>query len=164
MNPIHIDATVIAMVLSFLLLVWLIGKFAWKPLMKVMEDRRIFIEARLANAEKERQQAEQIKQEYKEEMQKARLEAQELIDRATKLAEAQASEIQALARQEAEKIKSTALAEISRERDKAVADVKAQVADLSVAVAEKIIRQKLDGQAQNQLIDQFIDEVGKMPC
>ena len=163
-NPISIDFTVVAMILSFLLLVWLISKYAWKPLMKMMEDRRNFIETSLANAEKERQQAELIRQEYKEEMLKARQEAQEVISRATKVAEDQAAEIQAQARHEAEKLKTDALAQIAQERDKAVAEVKAQVADLSIAVAEKIIRQKLDVKGQEQLINEFVQEVGKLPC
>ncbi len=163
-NPISIDFTVVAMILSFLLLVWLISKYAWKPLMKMMEDRRNFIETSLANAEKERQQAELIRQEYKEEMLKARQEAQEVISRATKVAEDQAAEIQAQARHEAEKLKTDALDQIAQERDKAVAEVKAQVADLSIAVAEKIIRQKLDVKGQEQLINEFVQEVGKLPC
>lgn len=163
-SPLHFDFTIVAFALSFLLLVWVLSKFAWKPLMKIMEDRRNFIETSLENAKQEREQAELIKKEYQEEMQKARQEAQELINRATKLAEEQAAEIQAIARQEAEKVKASALADIARERDRAVAEVKSQVAGLSVAVAEKIIRQKLDAKGQDQLIEEFIQEVGNLPC
>lgn len=164
MGPISIDYTPFAMVISFLLLVWLISKFAWNPLIKMMENRRNFIETSLANAEKERQQAELIRQQYKAEMLKARQEAQDVIGRATKVAEDRAAEIQAQAMQEAEKLKTDALAEITRERDKAVAEVKAQVADLSVAVAEKIIRRELDVKGQKQLIEEFVQEVGDLPC
>lgn len=163
-NPIQIDYTIVAQVLSFLLLVWLLSKVAWNPLMKMMEERRNYIESSIAQAEKERQQAEQIKREYQEEMRKARQEAQEVIAKATKVSEERAAEIMAAAREEAEKIKKAALVDIERERDRAVADVKAQVADLSISVAEKIIRQKLDMNGQEQLIEQFIQEVGEMPC
>lgn len=161
-NPISFDYTVIAMILSFLLLVWLLAKFAWGPLMKMMETRRTNVENMLSQAEQDRQQAEQIKREYQEEMRKARQEAQEVIANATKLSETRAAEILAAASEEADKVKKSALVDIERERDKAVADVKAQVADLSVLVAEKIIRQKLDMAGQGQLIEQFIQEVGEM--
>lgn len=162
-NPIEINNyTLVVQLLSFLALVWIVSKFAWKPLINVMEQRRQGIEDTLAQAARERQQAEEIKREYQEEMRKARQEAQELIAKATKLGEERAAEILAAAREEAEKMKVSALADIQRERDRAIADVKAQVADLSVAVAEKLIRQKLDFSGQEQLIEQFIQEVGEM--
>jgi F-type H+-transporting ATPase subunit b len=161
-NPIQFDYTVVATVLSFLLLVYFLSKMAWKPLMKMMEERRTNIESMLASAENERQQAEKIKREYQEEMRKARQEAQEVIAKATKVSEVRSTEILAAAQEESEKIKKSALVDIERERDRAIAEVKAQVADLSVLVAEKIIRQKLDMKGQGQLIQQFIQEVGEM--
>ncbi len=164
MNPIAIDYTLVAQVLAFLLLVWLLSKYAWQPLMNMMEQRRASIESSLAQAAEERQQAEKIKKEYQEEMRQARHEAQEVIARATKVSEERAVEILALAREEAEKVKKSALVDIERERDRAILEVKAQVADLSVAVAEKIIRQKLDLPNQEKLIEQFIQELGEMPC
>ena len=161
-NPIAIDYTVVATILSFLLLVWLLSAKVWGPLMKMMEARRTNIESMLSQAENERQQAEKIKREYQEEMRKARQEAQDVIAKATKVSEVRANEILAASREESEKIKKSALVEIELERDKAVAEVRAQVADLSVLVAEKIIRQKLDMKGQGQLIEQFIQEVGEM--
>jgi len=161
-NPIQFDYTIVATVISFLLLVWLLSAKAWGPLMKMMEERRSHIEAMLAQAENERQQAQKIKLEYQEEMRKARQDAQEVIAKATKVSEALANEILAASHEESEKIKKSALVDIERERDRAIAQVKSQVADLSVLVAEKIIRQKLDMKGQGQLIDQFIQEVGEM--
>lgn len=163
-NPIALDYTYYAMIISFLVLVYLLAKFAWKPLMAMMEKRRVFIEENLANAENERKEAERIRQQYQEDMQKARQEAQGMIEKATQDSEERAAEILALARKETEKMKEAALAEISRERDKAISDVKAQVVELSVAVAEKIIQQKLDMSGQELLIEQFIQEVGDRPC
>lgn len=161
-NPIHFDYTLPTTIISFLLLVWILSKFVWGPLMKMMEERRSNIESMISQAENERQQAEQIKREYQEEMRKARQEAQEVIAKATKVSEARAAEILAASHVESEKIKKSALADIERERDRAIADVKAEVAELSVLVAEKIIRQKLDMKGQGDLIEQFIQEVGEM--
>ncbi len=164
MNPIHIDATFITQLLSFLLLVYILRRFAWNPLINMMEKRRQQIEDDITQAKEERLQAEQIKREYQEEMRKARQEAQEVIAKATKISEQQAEEILAGAREEAEKIKKTALADIERERDLAIAQVQAQVATLSVAVAEKVIRKNLDMTGQEEIIEQFIQEVGELPC
>ncbi|MFA6807444.1 MAG: F0F1 ATP synthase subunit B [Eubacteriales bacterium] len=163
-NPIAIDYTLPAQLISFLVLVWILKKYAWGPLINMMEKRRQFIEDNLANAEQERKEAEKIRKEYQEEMRQARQEAQVLIDKAIKLSEERSVEILAQARQEAEKTKKSALSDIERERDKAIIEVKAEVAEMSIAIAEKIIQQKLDFKGQEALIDQFIQEVGDRPC
>ena len=163
-NPISFDYTYFFQILSFLILVWVLAKFAWKPLMNIMEKRRQTIEDNLAHAEKERKEAERLRQEYQAEMQKSRQEAQKIIENATKSSEARAAEILAEARRETERMKQAALAEIERERDQAIAEVRSQVVDMSIAVAEKIIQQKLDLSGQEALVDQFIQEVGNRPC
>jgi F-type H+-transporting ATPase subunit b len=163
-NPISFDLTYPVQIISFLILVWIIKRFAWKPLMNMMEKRRQLIADSLATAEKERAEAEQIRQQYQEEMLKARQEAQAIIEKATKSSEELAAEILSEARRENERMKQAALADIERERARAVAEVRAQVIDMSIAVAEKIIQKKLDLQGQEALIDQFIEEVGDRPC
>ncbi|MDR1320051.1 MAG: F0F1 ATP synthase subunit B [Gracilibacteraceae bacterium] len=165
MNPIAFDLTLPAQIISFLLLVWILAKFAWKPLMAMMEKRRLFIQENLAQAEAERKEAERIQREYKEEMRQARQEAQGIIEQAAKTGEQRAAEIVEEARRETEKLKASALADIEREREKAVSDVKAQVAGLSITVAEKLLRAKLDLSDQADLVDQFIQEIGdSRPC
>lgn len=163
-NPIALDYTYFAQIISFLILVWILKRFAWKPLLEMMEKRRQAIQDNLSHAEQERKTAERIKLEYQEEMRQARNEAQLIIERAAKASEERAAEIIKEARKETEKMKESALAEIGRERDKAISEVKAQVAEMSIAVAEKIIQQKLDLTGQEALIDQFIQEVGDRPC
>jgi F-type H+-transporting ATPase subunit b len=165
LNPIAFDLTLPAQIISFLLLVWILAKFAWKPLMAMMEKRRLFIQENLAQAEAERKEAERIQREYKEEMRQARQEAQGIIEQAAKTGEQRAAEIVEEARRETEKLKASALADIEREREKAVSDVKAQVAGLSITVAEKLLRAKLDLSDQADLVDQFIQEIGdSRPC
>ncbi|MDR0433439.1 MAG: F0F1 ATP synthase subunit B [Gracilibacteraceae bacterium] len=165
MNPVAIDLTLPAQIISFLILVWILAKFAWKPLMGMMEKRRLFIKENLAQAEAERQEAERIRREYQEEMAKARQEARSLIEQAAQTSEKRGAEIVEAARRETEKLKESALAEIEREREKAVSEVKAQVAELSIAVAEKLLRARLDLSGQAELVEQFIQEIGDgRPC
>lgn len=163
-NPIALDYTYWAQIASFLILVWILKRFAWKPLMNMMEKRRQFIEDNLAHAEQERKEAEKIRLEYQAEMLKARQEAQAIIEKATKSSEERAAQILVEARQETEKMKKAAIVDIGLERDRAIADVRDQVVDMSIAVAEKIIQQKLDMKGQEALIEQFIQEVGDRPC
>jgi F-type H+-transporting ATPase subunit b len=163
-NPIAFDLTWPAQIISFLILVWILAKFAWKPLMGMMEKRRLFIEENLTHAEQERKEAEKIRIEYQEEMRNARQEAQTIIEQATKASEQRAAEIVNDARKETEKLKTSALAEIEREREKAVAEVKGQVAELSIAVAERLLQSKLELSGQAELIDRFSQEVGDRPC
>lgn len=163
-NPISFDYTYPVQILSFLVLVLILAKYAWKPLMGMMEKRRQLVEDNLAFAESERQEAEKIRRENQAEMLKVRQEAQAVIEKATKNSEERAAEIIDKARMETEKMKQTALQDIVRERDKAIAEVRAQVIDMSVAVAGKIIQRKLDIEGQEMLIDQFIQEVGDKPC
>lgn len=163
-NPISLDLTYLVQIISFLILFLILKKFAWKPLMNMMEKRRQFIEDNLAHAEQERQEAERIRQEYQQEMRQARQEAQAIMERAAKTSEERAAQILAEARLDTEKMKRSALADIEREREKAIADVRAQVVDLSIAVAEKILQQKLDMQGHETMINKFIQEVGDRPC
>jgi F-type H+-transporting ATPase subunit b len=165
LNPIAFDLTLPAQIVSFLILVWVLAKFAWKPLMGMMEKRRLFIKDNLEQAEAERREAERIRQEYQEEMRNARQEAQGIMEQAAKNSEQRAAEILAEARRETEKLKTAALADIERERERAVTEVKAQVAELSIAVAEKLLRARLELSGQAELVEQFIQEVGESrPC
>lgn len=159
-NPISFDYTLIVELVSFLILVWILKRFAWKPLLAMMEKRRQMIADNISHAEQERKEAERIRAEYQQEMQTARQEAQLIIERATKSSELRAQEILDAARKESENFKASAMSQIEQERDKAIADVKSQVAELSIAVAEKLLQHQLDHASQSKLIDQFIQEVG----
>ena len=163
-GTLDIDYTLIVMIATFLLVYWILARFVWKPLTNMMEKRRTNIEDMLSQAENDRQEAERIRLEYQEELRRAHQEAQVLIEKATKAAEVRTDEIMEQARLDAEKTKQTAFAQIETERVRALAEIQAQVADISVAVAEKILRKNLDASAQKDMIDQFIYEVGDRPC
>lgn len=158
-NPLDFDLTLVLMIASFLVVVWIVAKFAFRPLANMMEKRRQNIEDMLTKAENDRAEAERILLEHQEQMRKSHQEAQALIEKATKAGEQRATEIMEQARDEAEKVKKAALTQIEAERAKAVAEIQAQVADISVAVAEKILRYNLDTAGQKAMIDQFIQEV-----
>ncbi|MCL6639523.1 MAG: F0F1 ATP synthase subunit B [Firmicutes bacterium] len=156
------NATLLAQIADFIILLIFLRVVAYKPLMKVLQDRSDHIENTIAAAEKERQEAEQLKAGYEAEMRRAREQAQEIIQKATKAGEEQALEIVTNAKNEAARLKEAATAEIQREKEKALAELRDQVATLSVLVAGKIINQKLTDDIQHNMIKEFIKEAGEL--
>lgn len=157
-NPVSFDLTYIVEIVSFLILAWILKKFAWKPLTNMMEKRRQNIADNISHAQKDRKEAEELKIGYQQEMQNARKEAQSIIEKANKTSGERADSILEAARQDAEKKKAAALADIDREREKAIAEAKAQVVDMSIAMANKLLRQEIDDDTQDALFEQFLVE------
>lgn len=164
MNILDIDATLVAQILSFLLLLWVLRKFAYRPLLEGLEKRSQYIEQNIKSAEQQKVEAEAMKAEYQAELKQARQEAQAIIERATKASEERGKEIINESRDEADRLKKAAVAEIELEKQKAVAELRGQVAALSVLAAGKIIEKNLDPATHNVLVDEFIKEVGDLPC
>src|SRR5690606_3225593 len=129
-----------------------------------LDERQNYIENSVAAAEEERKQAEDLRQQYLSEMQKAKDEARDIIQKATKAGEEQAREIIEAAKAESNRIKESALEDINREREKAVAELREQVATLSILVAGKVINEKITADIQRDMINEFIKEAGDLPC
>jgi len=148
--------------LAFLILLFLLKRYAWPPLMKVMKDREEHIANEIEAAEKARKEAEALLAEYKEMMRNARIESQEFIENAKKQGESQYQDIIARAREEAEKMKESARLEIQSEKEKAVRELRDQVASLSVLIASKVIEKELTEEDQEALIQEYIEKAGKV--
>lgn len=151
--------TIIYQLLMFIILLALLRKFAWQPLMNIMKQREEHIANEIDQAEKCRQEAEKLLAEQRELMKQSRQEAQALIENARKFAEEQKEQIVASARAEAERVKETAKQEIEREKEQAMAALREQVASLSVFIASKVIEKELTEQDQRKLIEAYIKDV-----
>jgi len=152
-------STVIA-ILAFALLYWLLSKYAFGPLIAVMEKRRDLIKEQMNTAESSRKQAEQQLEEQKKALQAARQEAYEIIEQARTTSAKQADDILEQAKSEASRMKEEALRDIENEKNKAVTALKAQVSAMSVMIASKIIEKQIDEKSQQELVDQYLKEVG----
>ncbi|WP_019535638.1 F0F1 ATP synthase subunit B [Paenibacillus ginsengihumi] len=152
-------STVIA-ILAFALLYWLLSKYAFGPLIAVMEKRRELIKEQMNTAESSRKQAEQQLEEQKKALQAARQEAYEIIEQARTTSAKQADDILEQAKSEASRMKEEALRDIENEKNKAVTALKAQVSAMSVMIASKIIEKQIDEKSQQELVDQYLKEVG----
>lgn len=147
---------------SFVILFGILAKFAFPPVTKMLDERAAKIRESLEKAEETRVEAERLLEEYKRQMAEARHEATQVIEQGRKVAESMKAEILAKAREEAEAERQKALEAIRAEKAAAMAELQQQVADLSVAVAGKIIGASLSRADHEALIDKFLAEVGSL--
>ncbi|MEW4220767.1 F0F1 ATP synthase subunit B [Rossellomorea marisflavi] len=151
---------IIVQLVLFLVLLWLLKKFAWGPLMGIMQERENHIAGEIDAAEKSRTEASKYLEEQRELLKEARQEALTLIESAKKQGDDQRSQIILEARQESERLKESAKREIETQKDQAMAALREQVASLSVMIASKVIEKELSVEDQEQLINDYIKEAG----
>lgn len=149
---------IIYQLIMFLILLALLKKFAWGPLMGIMKQRESHIANEINSAEESRVEAKKLLEEQRSLLKEARTEAQGLIESAKKQGDVQREEIITLARTEAERIKESAKLEIDQQKEKAVAAIREQVASLSVLIASKVIEKELSVEDQEKLINEYIQE------
>lgn len=163
-NALGLNATLVAQVFHFLVLLIFLRLVVYKPIVNILEQRQKLIADNVAAAEEERRQAEALRQQYLADIQKAKAEAQEIIQQATKSGEEQARQIIEAAKEEAARIKESAMQDIAREKERAVAELREHVATLAILVAGKVVSAKITEDIQRSMIDEFIKEAGDLPC
>ena len=153
---------VVTQILGFLILLWGLRKFAWGPVMGMLEARRQKIAGEFDLAATKQSEAEQLKGRYEQELRGIEAQARQRILDAVAEGQKVAAEIKAQAQREAVERGVRAEDEIAREREKAKEVLKEQMIHLAMRSAEKILRQKLDDASQRKLVGEFIDEVAAL--
>jgi F-type H+-transporting ATPase subunit b len=151
---------VLTQILGFIILVWILGRFAWGPIVAGLEARRQKIAGEFAEAEKRQLEADQLKAKLDAELRGIEALRRQGIQEGIAEGQRVAAEIKAHANTEAQARLHRAEDEMAREREKAKELLKEQVVSLSIRTAEKILQSKLDDPAQRKLAGAFIDEVG----
>lgn len=151
--------TAITTVIVFALLVVLLGKSAWGPIIKGLESRENKIRKDIEEAERARQAAEATLRDYNAKLAQVQSEVQATLAQASQQAERLAANIKAQAQKEAEDTKNRAVKDIEAARDQAVADVHAHAADLATTVASKILRRNLNPQDQQDLVNESLQQL-----
>lgn len=146
-------------IITFLLLFYVLAKFAWKPLLGMLEERENLIKTSLNNAETARKELEKINLESEAIITKARTDAQSILSDGKAAAEKIKDDTVAKAKEEANKIKEEAKLQIKAEKDKAISDIKKEVVDLSISVAEKLINKHISEQDNSSLIEESLKEI-----
>jgi F-type H+-transporting ATPase subunit b len=144
---------------AFFVLLGLMWKFVFPKLGTALDERAALIQGRIEEAEATRQQADQLRSQYEEQLADARNQANEIVEDARQQAERQRADILARAEEEARQAVVRARDEVNAERGRLIQDLRGQVATLSVELASKIVQRELDPAQHRALVDQYINEL-----
>jgi len=146
--------------LIFIALIFLLRKFAWKPILDAINEREDGIKSALESAEKARQEMASLQSNNEETLKKARAERDTLLKEAREIKQKLIDEAKNEANEEAKKIIVQAQETIVSEKNAAIVDLKKQVANLSVDIAEKVLEEKLsDDKDQMKLVKELVKDV-----
>jgi F-type H+-transporting ATPase subunit b len=146
-------------IVVFLVLLTLLAKFAWGPLLKALEQRQAAIRKSLDDAQLAKQELERLQQQSEKIIRDARVEADAIISRSRGDAERLREEMKQKARAEADTIVKSAERQIQLETGRALQQIRREAADLSVLIASKIIQRNLSKEDNERLIDETIRQV-----
>lgn len=146
-------------VIAFGILLWLLSRYAFKPLFGIMETRRQNVLNEMQQAEKDRKDAAALLDEQRKAIESARLEAKEIIENTRAMSSKAAEEMIEASKQEAARLKEAAVQDIVNEKNQAIDSLRKEVGAMSVKIASKIISKEVDESSQKSLIDQYLKEV-----
>ena len=148
---VDINFTLVIQFINFFVLVAILAKFAYKPILKVLEEARL--------------SAEKLKADYEAQLQKAHAEAQAIVDKAVKQADKEAQAQLDAIRSQIAREKEIAQAEIANEREAAIREMRNEVVTLSMAVAEKLLKKNMDTDMNQKLVAECLKQFdGQQPA
>ncbi|RCK71890.1 MAG: ATP synthase F0 sector subunit b [Ignavibacteriae bacterium] len=152
---------VIWTIITFLVLLVLLKKFAWKPLLDALEKREERIRSSIERAEKSAQEAEQLVLENRKKIEQAEIKSAQILREARELGEKIKSEIIDRAHHQARHMLDQAKAEIEREKEAALLRLRSEVADLAILAAKKVVGDSLNEDLHRKLIDSYLKDLPK---
>jgi len=150
--------TLLAQIINFVILFGLLYLVAYRPIMRMLDERSRKIKESMEQTEYIKQQAERAEEEAAKRIDAAAKEGQEAIARAVRTGEGVRHEAQQRAKQEAEALIARARTEIQRERDEAIDELRKEFADITIMAAGKVIERSLDKKAHREIIDKVLKE------
>ena len=145
--------------ITFIFLLVVLSRFAWGPIVKMLNERERTIRDAIESAKKERAEAERLLGEQKQSLAKAQREAAELAKKNQQEVEALRQELTERARKEADELVASARRQVHEEIQKARAELKAQVADLAIEAAGRLVKANLDDKTQRALVEEYIAQL-----
>ena len=145
--------------ITFLVLLFILRKFAWNPILGAVSERENGIKKALASAYKARQEMENLQADNQKILKEARAEREAMLKEARELKNKMIDDAKVEAKDQANKLVAQAQAAIETEKKAAIADLKAQVADLSISIAEKVLGEELSNKGkQEKLVESMLDD------
>jgi F-type H+-transporting ATPase subunit b len=155
-----VDATLLwATLVVFAIFAWVLGRFAWGPLLKIVDDREKTIREQVDAAQQAAAEAKDLLAQHQEMLKGAGREREEILQKAVKEAEQVHADLVTKARADADQVLARAREQMGREKDQAIAELRAQVADIAVEAASRIVKSSLTEEAQRKLVDDYIKEL-----
>lgn len=148
--------------LNFLLLLFLLQQFLFKPVLSALHNRETRIRESIENAEQVKQQVARAQQDYEARLNEARQEAARILAQANERAKVVEQEVVANARQEAERIQIEARAQIQQEREQLLRGLQSQLGNLVIQTASTVVGQELNSRGHERLIQEAIADLGRL--
>ncbi len=149
-------------ILNFLILLLLLGKVAWKPILKALETREATINDALNRAETARAEADRILAENQQTLRRADEESQRVLRESREYAERMQAEAMQKSQDESRRLLDQANKEIERNKQQALNELRTEVANLAVGAAEKILNESLDADRHKRLVDNYITQAAQV--
>ena len=146
-------------IITFLVLLYFLRKFAWKPLLGFLESRQETIRKSLEDAQQAKQELERLNKESAEIIKKAHLEAESIVSKSRSEAEKLREEIKQKARSDADAIVREAQRQIETETGRALRQIRGEIAEMSIAIASKLIRRNVSAQDNSELIEDTLKQM-----
>ncbi|CAA7386866.1 F0F1 ATP synthase subunit B [Chryseobacterium fistulae] len=147
------------MTLTFVILLFLLSKFAWKPIVNAVNDRETSIVDALNQAKLAKKEMEDLKADNERIIREAKMERDAILKEAREIKDRIVGDAKDIAKNEADKLIEAAKQTIESEKNAAMADIKTQIGVLSVNIAESILKQRLDNnEAQNELVQNYLNQ------
>jgi len=143
------------------ILIVVLGKFAWGPILQMMETREKTIADAIESAKKERAAAEAASAEMRAALEKARDESAELIRKNQQEVAAAKTELMAAAKKESDDLLAAARKTIQEEKRQAIAELRAQTVDMAIEAANRLVQMNMDEKKQKQLVEEYISQLPK---
>ena len=144
---------------AFAILWWLVAKYAWRPILALLDERRESVEESFAKAKQLKADAEKMQAEYKDQLQEAHAEARELVKKAQADAAKLRESLQAETQAQIEKARKEASDRIAQETENARSELRQHVANLTVSAAEKFLTEGLSEEQKRRLTDETLPEI-----
>lgn len=158
MELIRLDI-VITQIIGFLIVLWVLKRYAWGPVLGMLEERRNRIAREVEDAETLRQDAERLKAEYEQQLQTIESQARQRIQEAAGEGKKLAEEIRQAALEEARRITEKAKADLDREYGKARVELRGDIVNLALGAAERLLQESVDTEEHRRLVDRFLADL-----
>lgn len=152
----------IAGIIAFAIVFFFVRAKVWPAMNKLVDERQRAIAGQLEDAEKTKLEAQSLLEDYRQQLANAKSEANEIVENARTQADSVRADIIAKAEAEAEEIRSKARDDAGKEKERALTEARQEVANLSIDLAEKVVGDNLDRDAQKSLVDRYLADLERM--